>query len=172
MNGAEQVPGGHRVQIEQTASHLRELGVQADVAFIEETASKDLDLAPYDLVHGFDMSPQTMRHCRKHGTPVVLSTIYWSREYTTGQHRTGRILETYQSRFRRGLVLLRASLQGQASEKCDSVYENLLKQRTIFEMADALLPNSQAEAEAITRELQVTTPCYVVPNSVDHKHFT
>jgi len=123
------------------------------------------------LVHGFGLGPVEIRRCRQRGLPVALSTIYWSRAYTTGQHNSGKLLNKWRHRSRMGLVLLRSALQGRHIAKCEAFVESLQNTRIAYEMADLLLPNSQMEAETIQSELGVTTPLHVVPNAVDHTIF-
>ena len=155
------------MQIDQTAAHLSALGVNVQVSFTADVRPED-----YDIIQGFSLPLDVMRRSRNLQVPVVLSTIYWGREYTTGQHRTGNFLATWAARIRVGLALLRSSLQGRVSEKCEVLIEHLTTKRVIYEMAALLLPNSESEAEAIRRELGVTTPCHVVPNAVDAERFT
>ncbi len=167
MIDGDKVPGGHRVQIDQTAAHLTMLGADVRVSF-----SADERPADYDVIEGFGLPPAVLRACRRAGVPVLLSTIYWSRDYTTGQYRTGSRRAFWTGRLRLGLALLRGSLQGRASEKCEALNEHLISKRVTYEMADLLLPNSRSEGEAIRRELGVTTPYHVVPNAVDERRFT
>jgi glycosyltransferase involved in cell wall biosynthesis len=166
MIGGE-APGGHRIQIEQTTSHLRAMGLDCEMA-VDGIA----DVASYDLVHGFGLSPESIRKCRLAGVPVVLSTIYWSRAYTTGTHAHRGALASLQNRARMGFVLLRSAMLGLHIEKCEAMVERLQRTRVAFEMADLLLPNSKAEASQIDFDLGVTTPMEVVPNAVDDKSFT
>ena len=166
INGGDRIPGGHRVQLDQTSRHLQALGVNAAVSFDEGP-----DLAGYDLVHGFGLGPVELRRCRQRGLPVALSTIYWSRAYTSGQQETGKPWDTWKHRGRMGLVLLRSALQGRHIEKCNAFVAGAQCQRVSYEMADILLPNSEMEAKMIQAELGVTTPCHVVPNAVDPATF-
>lgn len=170
MIDGDLVPGGHRVQLDQTARFLRELGVETEVSFAREMA-----VANFDVVHGFGLPPLWMRRCRQAGVPVVLSPIYWSRAYTTGQDRafagrSGLALDLWH-RFRQGAGLARAALLNRASQACETKNERLIYLRVIYEMADLLLPNSQMEADSIVADLGVTTPCHVAPNSVDVERF-
>ena len=164
------VPGGHRVQLDQTARFLRELGVEAQVSFATE-----MPVEQFDVVHGFGLPPMWMRRCRQARVPVVLSPIYWSRAYTTGQDRAfagwdGMALELW-GRLRQSAGLARAALFNRASEACQVKNEQLIHLRVIYEMADLLLPNSQMEADAIVADLEITTPQHVAPNSVDVERF-
>lgn len=44
-------PGGDTIQIMETASHLRELGVQVDIKLTNE----EIAYSDYDIVHFFNM---------------------------------------------------------------------------------------------------------------------
>ena len=162
MVRGDHIPGGHRTQLDQTCRYLQALEVDAVVSFEEWP-----DLSRYDLVHGFGLGPAEIRRCRQAGLPVVLSTIYWGRFHTSGQHQARKPLDVWKHRGRMGLVLLRSALQGQHMEKCEAFVEELQNQRVAYEMADLLLPNSEMEARTIQAELGVTTPYCVVPNAVD-----
>lgn len=165
------IPGGHRVQLDQTARFLRELGVEVEVSFEEE-----MPIEEFDLVHSFGLSPHWMRRCRQAGVPVVVSPIYWARSYIMGQDRafTGRdaAVRDLGRRVRQGLSLARAALKNRSSEACQARNQRLITLMISYEMAELLLPNSRLEAEAIVADLQVTTPCHVVPNSVDVEQFS
>jgi glycosyltransferase involved in cell wall biosynthesis len=167
MIGGDLIPGGHRVQLDQTSQHLRAMGIDADVSFVEET-----DPTGYDVVHGFGLPPAVIRACRGAGIPVVLSTIYWGRSYTMSIRAPRRSVRHWAARGRIGLSLLAAGLRGTHAEKCDRVLQQLTQFRMMYESADLLLPNSRSEAHAIQSELGVSTPFYVVPNSVDPAMFT
>ena len=170
MIDGDAIPGGHRVQLDQTARFLRELGVDAQVSF-----ASHVNVAEFDLIHGFGLPPIWMRRCRQARVPVVLSPIYWARAYTTGQDRAyvGRAeaLQNLMNRVRQGAGLARAALMNRASEACEVKNQPLTNLRVIYEMADLLLPNSQLEADAIVADLEVTTPQHPVPNSVDVEQF-
>ena len=170
MINGNAIPGGHRVQLDQTARFLRELGVEVEVSFEEE-----MPVEEFDLVHSFGLPPVWMRRCRQAGVPVVLSPIYWARAYATGQANAfaggAATLREMRWRVRQGTWLAQASLFNRSSEACEIRNRALIDLRVIYEMADLLLPNSQMEADAIVTELQVTTPQHVVPNSVDVERF-
>ncbi|HVF10892.1 MAG TPA: glycosyltransferase family 4 protein [Abditibacteriaceae bacterium] len=166
LNG-DRIPGGHRVQIDQTHKHLRMLGVDAEITFQDSPSVQG-----YDLVHGFGLGPAQIRQCRQAGLRVVLSTIYPGRAFVLGQHMKNGKAQELKWRSRIGLVLLRSAMQGKHVEKCQILVERLHTLRVAFEMADLLLPNSQGEATALKEELDVTAPCHIVPNAVDPTGFT
>ena len=158
--GGNCVPGGHGIEHLQTAKHLNTLGVNVQLSYAEQPR-----LDSYDLVHGFGLGPMEMRLCRQQRIPVALSTIYWNRDYTTGQHDTGQFLQTWKHRTRTGLILLRSALQGRHIQKCEAYTQHLQTTRVAYEMADLLLPNSELEAQMIRSDLGATTPYHVVPNA-------
>ncbi len=94
------VGGGDKVQIENTASELRKLGVEVDIA-----TKVIKDLSKYDLVHIFqlDWTPETYfyaREAHKQHKPIVLSPIHHSlkevkeydSKYAYGFRRVSRLL--------------------------------------------------------------------------------
>lgn len=164
--GSSHIPGGHRVQLDQTRSALEQIGVSVDVTHEEHP-----ELLGYDLVHAFGLKPTHLRRCRQHGVPVAYSPIYWDRQYVTGQHDTGRPLFTWKRRVRAGLRLMSTALRGRHIEECEALSALQSRRRVCYEMSDLLLPNSEAEARAIISDLDVTTPYHVVPNAVDHTRF-
>ena len=166
MVGGDRVPGGHRVQIDETARALIERGIKARISFDEFP-----DLVDVDLVHGFGLPAESMRIRARRGKPIVLSTIYWSRQYTQGLDERGFSLLSIYSRCRLAASVSVSILKRRHPEKFDELSTRWREQRQRFELADALLPNSQMEADQIKADLGVTTPTYVVPNAVDPERF-
>lgn len=168
MPSGDEIPGGHRIQIEQTSKHLRELAVCTDISFSDKP-----ELGGLDIVHGFGLTPAQSRRCKQLNIPLAVSSIYPGKSFIAGQHIDSRFNLTQMcGRARMGLVLFRSALKGQYTDKCESLVKPITDTRVCFEMADILLPNSCAEAEQIVSDLGVTTPSYVVPNAVDHTIFT
>ncbi len=166
MAGAGIIPGGHKTQLEQTSRHLQILGVDAEVSFEDNP-----DIEGFDLVHGFSLSPSHIRRCRQRGLPTALSTIYWSKAYTSSQQSIGNRMATLQTRAHMAMVLLRSAALGQHVVKCEALVERIQMTRIAYEMVDLLLPNSELEAITIKAELGTTTPYHIVPNAVDHIRF-
>lgn len=166
MVGGADVPGGHRIQVEHTCRHLAALGVDAQVCFSESP-----DIETYDLVHGFGLRPEEIRRCRAVGLPVLLSTIYWRWSYVSGADRPGTLLWRAHERCRIAFSLMLASLRGRHLDKCEALVRKKQQVRIQFELADMLLPNSEAEARQIRSDLGVTTPMHVVPNAVEPSLF-
>jgi glycosyltransferase involved in cell wall biosynthesis len=72
--------GGDQVQEDATAQWLEALGVE-----VHRSADLDPDLSGYDVVHLFnligDWTLHQFRNARRHGAPVVVSTIYNPHQY-------------------------------------------------------------------------------------------
>lgn len=156
------IPGGHRVQMDETRKALVELGIDVRVSL-----DPDDDFRGTDVVHGMGLTRASMRRVRRAGLPLAVSTIYAGLRYTLGNQTTRswtakaeRVGRLTWSLVRRGEYATASNLVAPLTEK-----------RLAFECADLLLPNSPSEAAAIRDELHVTTPSHVVPNGVNHHTF-
>jgi len=167
ISSGDGILGGHQRQVKETARRLEALGVSTVIAM-----EKEPSLEGIDVVHSFGLEPERMRRCRDRGIPVVTSPIYWERSYAFGlrSNLTGMALLKYKARM--ALVLARSALKGEFPQKCEAAVKRQIDLRVIYEMSDLLLPNSRMEADAITRELGVSTPQHVAPNAVDPEAFT
>src|SRR5688572_23481658 len=66
-------PGGDTVQLELTANHLRDLGVEVDIY----SAEMDVDYEKYDLLHFFNITrPDNIICHMKKKVPYVVSTVF------------------------------------------------------------------------------------------------
>lgn len=131
---------GAQVQAIQTAEALRTLGVQVEFVDTPEDTS-------YDILHVFGLYPAYLPICqafRERGVPIVLSPIFF-KDVSTLFRRAHSATAPYWGRW-------------------SQTYRQL---RALAQMADSLLPNTQAEAEFVRRYFRVHTPCWVVPNGVD-----
>lgn len=161
VNSGDGIQGGHQIQIQQTARHLEQLGVSTEIAHDRRPA-----IEAFDVVHNFGLDPPELRRCRNYGIPVVTSTIYWARDYALGVADDVSGLRRWLRRARTAMVLARSAWRGTHPEKCEALTARQWKLRVVYEMSDLLLPNSQSEADAIYRELGVSTPHLVAPNAV------
>lgn len=161
------VPGGHRVQLTQTAQALRRLGVDV------HTGADPLDARPLpDIVHAYGAAPGEVRRWRNAGLRTAASTIYLALAYRHGlsgpRGRSGAAAH----RLRLGAVMALAAARGHAFRKCHELITDDLRLARQYEAVDVILPNSPMEARAIRDELGVTTPAWPVPNGVDHRLFS
>ena len=167
MATANRVSGGHIVQLEETATALRRYGIIATTAFDAEP-----DLSGLDLVHGFDMRPETVHRCHDRGLPVAVSPIYWDLRYGP-EGLSGLTLRSFLGRVRRAGTFAAAAMNSQSrlAELSMTAVRMARAKLALFEAADLLLPNSEGEAESIRRDLDVSTPMTAVPNAVNPERF-
>jgi glycosyltransferase involved in cell wall biosynthesis len=150
---AFEAPGGGETQMKATAAALRELGVDARTWRPWED-----DLADADCLHLFGSEPEHVavaQAARRRGVPVVLSTIAWFdaaarwREPGPWHRRLAGCAKLW----------ARAALPGMPSWR-----------RRLYHLADALLPNSRAEAEQLVRLFDAPRErIHVVPNGADSR---
>lgn len=142
--GSDRILAGDAVQARATAAALRALGIRADLA------EGDLlpDLAPYDLIHLFNLMPVETTHAafcfaRAAGKPVALSTVFWDpAEFLAIWDRGGE----FTAWWGRTDPLRREVLAG----------------------ARVILPNSRAELDCLRRVFgRALPPHAIVPNAVD-----
>lgn len=139
--------GGDTTQMMKTKTALESMGVQVSVNLVSSPS-----LNGFDLVHVFNVqtapySVLQVRNAKDHGTPLLLSPIYWDKRHISRSPETYRYHE-------RAAVRCMARL----SPLLPTLYFNHLSpgrkhiQSRIVEMldgADHLLPNSLAELEIL-----------------------
>ncbi|KRE37608.1 hypothetical protein ASG73_08075 [Janibacter sp. Soil728] len=164
INSGAEIPGGHRVQLQQTASALRTLGVE-----VHEHDGPSLPDGGWDIVHGFQLGAGEVAQARQRGFPVAMSTIYVGLAYGTAAGGGGPTLRDGAGRTYRGMRYLGASLRGRESltRLATLEMEDQLDRMRAWSMADVLLPNAAGEARHIRDDLGVLTQTVVVPNAID-----
>ena len=167
MPAGNELPGGHRVQFALTSDALRRLGVP-----LRTSTDPDPDMTDVDVVHGFGLSGNQVARCRSIGPRVAISTIYWGCDYRFKQPWRNQLRSLPWAVFR-GARLSRAVLRGHGEVVRVSFTEarKELSSALAFAGADVLLPNARGEAEAISRDLGLSTPCHWVPNGVSPRAF-
>lgn len=167
--GSAGVPGGHRRQLERTAQHVRALGVDVDVASIDDASPRD-----YAIVHGFGVSRRLAERTVAAGTPLVVSPIYWSTAFELNYHWIeGPWRGAAKELRRRMATALRLLVGGRDAEaRVAAFWRRHEGDAAALRFADALLPNAQAEGEDLTRECGVDPArVRVVPNAVEPDAF-
>ncbi|MBS1520217.1 MAG: glycosyltransferase family 4 protein [Bacteroidetes bacterium] len=167
------VPGGDTVQVVQTARHLEQLGITADIKLSKD----EINYADYDLLHFFNLTrpADILYHSKKSGKPFVLSTILCN--YTE-----------YDKHHRKGVGVIFGFLPPNSIEYLKTIARWVLgkdhlaskeylwkgQHRSITEVlknAAMVLPNSESEYSRIIK----TYPCKinhaVIPNGVDQHLF-
>lgn len=158
-------PGGDTVQIDRTADALRQLGVDVTVSDDPST-----DVSAYDLVHLWHLERphETLlpfRRARARGIPVALSTIYWPGEGAP------KVKQPFPRRAAKALLEDLKNAYRLCGGRRSGTWAALRKtwagsRRELLSSVDVLLPNSQAEAEALAVEGSPRST-RVVPNAVD-----
>ncbi|MFH1257067.1 MAG: glycosyltransferase [Candidatus Diapherotrites archaeon] len=140
--------GGGEVQLLKTREALEKLG-GVKIDFFDGKQR----LSDYALLHNFSIAGdclETVKNAKKAGLKVAVSTIYWPQnEYALKE---------------------RIPLHKKVKKIAYSFTANLgfSKAKEIISLADALLPNSQAEAEILRKEFGAEKgKIFVVPNGAD-----
>jgi glycosyltransferase involved in cell wall biosynthesis len=167
------VPGGDTVQAVQTASHLADLGVVAEIKLSNES----IDYNQYDLLHFFNLirPADILYHSQRSGKPYVVSTILV--DYSE-----------YDQHHRKGLGTLFSYLPANSIEYIKTIARWLLgrdhlaspsylwkgQRRSILEILDKaqmILPNSESEYQRVMKAYPSKVKYSVVPNGIDPKLF-
>ena len=166
---AAKIPGGHRVQFEQTMLHVQKLGASACLTF-----ERPSNLDNVDIIHGLSLTAADVKYCKiqKRILPVVLSTIYCSNRYKYPDFSLCSPLRRYARRARLALQFSISAAIGEHQALCRHVIADQYERRAAYEAADLLLPNSHEEAALLKSELNVATPMKVVVNAVNQNLFT
>jgi glycosyltransferase involved in cell wall biosynthesis len=155
---ALEVPGGDTKQMEETAAHLRRLGIEVDVSLEARP-----ELAGYDLVHLFNLSrPDSTvlqaRNARERGVPFVLTPIH-------------QLLTRYDREGRPGGLSLLYRAAPSAMTRARSLYLRRPHREDdkawVVANAAAILPSSDLEGEQLEHDFTVEAPLITVPNGVE-----
>ncbi|HTK21175.1 MAG TPA: glycosyltransferase family 4 protein [Mucilaginibacter sp.] len=167
------VPGGDTVQVAQTARHLEQLGITADIKLSKE----EINYADYDLLHFFNLTrpADILYHSKKSGKPFVVSTILCN--YTE-----------YDKHHRKGVGVIFGFLPPNTIEYLKTIARWVLgkdhlaskeylwkgQHRSITEVlksASMVLPNSESEYSRIIKSYPCKINHAVIPNGVDQHLF-
>lgn len=172
-------PGGDVIQMEQTATHLRKMGLQVDV---DTTGS--ISPGPYDIVHLFNLSrPQEIyghaRRAKALGKVVALSTIYMDYSEYEKHARGGVAGVAFKCMSKWQIEKVKIAARVLSSGKVDAGSARVLVRgfkamcRRTLEVADVLLPNSHSEFQRLCADFPeaVGKRVVVVPNAIDTRLF-
>src|SRR5579863_10335947 len=163
------VPGGDTVQVTETARHLGDMGVSAEIKLADE----NIDYERYDLLHFFNLTrpADILFHSKNAQKPFVVSTILCNYSEYDKHHRKGigtlfRFLQADRieyvktvGRWLKGgdhLASKEYLLRGQRN----SIIKILKKTRMI-------LPNSISEYNRVAQTYASNANYKVIPNGVD-----
>jgi glycosyltransferase involved in cell wall biosynthesis len=167
------VPGGDSVQAMQTAMHLAQLGVTAEI----KLANEEIDYKQYDLLHFFNLirPADILYHSKKAAKPYVVSTILV--DYSE-----------YDKHHRKGVGALFSHLPSDSIEYLKTMARWLLgrdhlsslsyiwkgQHKSIIEIlnnAVMILPNSESEYKRVARSYTAQVKYKVVPNGINADTF-
>ncbi len=174
--GLLEARGGDRIQVENTASELRKLGVEVDIR--TDTAFKPWE---YDLIHVFqlDWTPETYFYAKKaekYKIPLVLSPIHhdirevkkFDDEFVFDFRRISKAL--FRDQFKRDTFknIYRCIFDWRMAKP--TIYSVLHgfknMQRETLKRADAVLVQTVKEAEDLKRTFEIDFEWYKVLNGV------
>lgn len=167
---------GDKIQIENTAKELRQLGIEVDIK-----AGIHFDMAGYDIIHLFqlDWTPETYfnaLNAKKLNKPLVVSPIHHSvaevqrfdNEYAFDFRRISRIL--FNNQFHRDTFknVYRSLFNTQKLlPTLASIFIGLEKMHTeVLKLADLVLVQTEGEAQDLKQTYKVDFKYKVVPNGV------
>lgn len=167
---SETMPGGDTFQMRETRTALEALGVKVDVGF-----ELDPDSRGYDIAHVFNLQRPSetfaqMNACRRHGTPVALSTIIWDRSMWRFDLESSTRWRGLRRFIPYPVLALLYRLRSEAVRRHTLAWR---MQRCSIRCADVLLPNSSSEGRFIERHFSVRTRerTRVIPNAANVKLF-
>ncbi|MEO7308261.1 MAG: glycosyltransferase family 4 protein [Ferruginibacter sp.] len=168
------VKGGDTIQVEETARHLRKLGVEVDII----KANEKIYYASYSLLHFFNIirPADILVHIKRSGKPFVVSTILV--DYTA-----------YDKQQRGGMAgKLFSILSPGRIEYLKTVYRSLRRQdplvsisylwkghqrsiQEILEKASAVFVHAIEEYHELVRSYKVAPPFAVIQNGINTELF-
>lgn len=167
-------PGGDTIQMEQTAGHLRLLGVDVDIC----PTSAKIDYSAYDLFHFFNLTrpADILYHYSKITAPVVLTPILVDYSEYDAHHRqglSGFFFRRFTPETNEYLkTVLRAMTGKDVLRSKKYLYKGHLKSiKEVLQKAKVLLPNSDTESKTLKEKYKTANTCIVVPNGVDTSLF-
>jgi len=163
------VPGGDTVQAVQTARHLADMDITAEIKLANET----IDYQQYDLLHFFNLTrpADILHHSRNANTPFVISTIMvnygeYDKLYRKGVGVLFGFLPTDRIEYMKTIArwLLGKDHLASPSYLWKGQYKSIVE---ILNKAAMILPNSNSEYRRIIQKYPCNVKHRVVPNGVD-----
>lgn len=168
------VVGGDNLQVQNTASELRKLGLEVDIILANQKVNYDR----YDLLHLFNIirPADHLIHIRKSGKPVVISTIYLDYSDFDKNGRGGIHKHILKFLGKGGAEYLKNNFRYiKNQDTCVSkeyFYGHNRSIRSILSMVKMILPNSNSEYKRICNDFGVDLPYHIIPNGVNRELFT
>jgi glycosyltransferase involved in cell wall biosynthesis len=167
------VPGGDTVQVVQTARHLEQSGITADIKLSKD----EIDYADYDLLHFFNLTrpADILYHSKRSGKPFVVSTILCNYAEYDKYHRKGagvifRFLPANSIEYLK--TIARWVLRKDHLASKEYLWKGQHRSITqVLASASMVLPNSESEYRRIVKSYPCKINHAVIPNGVDQHLF-
>jgi len=148
--------GGAQVQLLKTKEYLKKKGIN-----VKNFDMYDDKVEDFDIFHNFEMNRDTYMlysQAKEQGVKIALSSIYWAH---TNMLLSEDKLKSIGKLTSEKLAFWESSL---------NPFFKLYPYKSFLKMADIILPNSQMEAEHISKRFKIDIKKFhVVPNGVDKK---
>jgi glycosyltransferase involved in cell wall biosynthesis len=162
--------GGDSVQIQETARHLKEWGVDVDIRLTNEK----INYHQYHLLHFFNLTrpADILPHINKSGVPFVVTPLLIDYSEFDQQYRggiTGKIFQYLSAGQIEYFKSIARWIKGQEEIKSSSF---LIKGYTgsvqyILQKAAMVLPNSEMEYNNLVKLYSISPSYQVIPNGID-----
>jgi glycosyltransferase involved in cell wall biosynthesis len=168
------VKGGDTIQIQQTAKHLEEFDVYADIRLAHEK----INYKDYDLLHFFNLTRpsdilQHIQSCNKPFavTPILINYSEYDKQYRKGI--TGHLFRFLSADQIEYIKTIGRWAKGQQEIKNRSYifHGQQSSIKKIIKKASIFLPNSEMEYQEIVRSYSLTPEYCIIPNGIDEKLF-
>lgn len=166
-------PGGDTIQAMETARHLADMGVIAEIKLSNETIAYD----NYDLLHFFNLirPADILHHSKKAGKPFVISTILVNYSEYDKHHRkgAGMVFSYFSSDSIEYLkTMARWVLSRDHLSSLSYIWKGQRKSiMEILNNAAFILPNSESEYRRVVQMYPASVKYSVVPNGVNTDRF-
>jgi glycosyltransferase involved in cell wall biosynthesis len=167
------VPGGDTIQVVQTARHLTQMGISAEIKLSNES----IHYQDYDLLHFFNLTrpADILYHSQKAGIPYVISTILCNYGEYDKYHRkgAGRLLRYLSTDTIEYIKSIARYLLGRDSLASPS-YAWLGQRKSIkniLSRAAMILPNSESEYRRVIQSYHRKVNHSIIPNGADQHMF-
>ena len=151
---AFQIYGGAEIQLLKTKEYLEKTG-KCKIKLFDMFNDRIKD---FDILHNFMMYDDCLRlvqNAKQQGIKIALSPIYWRGLGAAVTPFTPPFFERLYTNFRYFGYLTQT---------------DMIPFKTFLELADIILPNSQLEANLISRDFKIESKKFwVVPNGADEK---
>ena len=172
---ANSVPGGDTVQMNFTAKHLQELGVEVD--FIKQNVP--INYKEYDLIHFFNITRPTdiLVHTQKTKIPFVVSTIFVDYAFYKNSSSNNKMKWLTKLFGTDGIeyvkTLAKHFLKNEKVQYLPYFWKGQKRSiKKILKDASFILPNSENEYKRVIDSYKTKVPYKIIPNGVDFEKFT